>query len=71
LGAFNLDDELTSKAVARATQKKRTPVLVEVSQEEVDDLGLDIRDLVDNFKNNYILEIYINFRPQSECRKRH
>jgi fructose-bisphosphate aldolase, class II len=60
-GAFNLDDEQTLKAVARAAQKKQAPVLVEVSQGEVNDLGLDnVRDLVDNFKEEYGLEIYVN-----------
>ena len=60
-GAFNLDDEATLKAVARAAQKKQAPVLVEVSQGEVDDLGLDnVRDMVDNFKDDYALEIYVN-----------
>ncbi|HTT90961.1 MAG TPA: class II fructose-bisphosphate aldolase [Acidimicrobiales bacterium] len=60
-GAFNLDDEQTLKAVARAAHKKQAPVLVEVSQGEVDDLGLDnVRDMVDNFKNDYGLEMYVN-----------
>lgn len=60
-GAFNLDDEATLKAVARAALKKRAPLLVEVSQGEVDDIGLDnVRDLVDNFKRDYGLEMYIN-----------
>jgi fructose-bisphosphate aldolase, class II len=60
-GAFNLDDEQTLKAVARAAQKKQAPVLVEVSQGEVNDLGLDnVRDLVDNFKQEYAIEIYVN-----------
>lgn len=60
-GAFNLDDEATLKAVARAAQKKQAPVLVEVSQGEVDDIGLDnVRDLVDNFKAEYNLKIFVN-----------
>lgn len=60
-GAFNLDDEATLKAVAEAAQKLQAPVLVEVSQGEVNDLGLDnVRDLVDNFKRAYGVEIYIN-----------
>ena len=60
-GAFNLDDEATLKAVAQAAAKKQAPVLVEVSQGEVDDIGLDnVRDLVDNFKAQYGVEIYIN-----------
>lgn len=60
-GAFNLDDEATLKAVVQAAARKQAPVLVEVSQGEVDDLGLDnIRDMVDNFKTQYGVEIYIN-----------
>lgn len=72
-GAFNLDDEETLKAVCRAAAKKHAPVLVEVSHGEVDDLGLDnIRDLVDNFKFEYGVEIYINLdhSPSVEAAKR-
>lgn len=60
-GAFNLDDEATLKAVVMAAKAKHAPVLVEVSQGEVDDIGIDnVRDLVDNFKYTYGVEIYIN-----------
>lgn len=60
-GAFNLDDEATLKAVAQAAANKKAPVLVEVSQGEVDDIGLqNVRDLVDNFKAQYGVEIYVN-----------
>ncbi len=60
-GAFNLDDEATLKAVVLAAAAKNAPVLVEVSQGEVDDIGLEnVRDLVDNFKKQYGVEIYIN-----------
>ena len=60
-GAFNLDDEATLRAVVQAARKKQAPVLVEVSQGEVDDIGLDnVRDLVDNFKRAYGVEIYVN-----------
>ena len=60
-GAFNLDDEATLKAVVQAAAKKQAPVLVEVSQGEVDDIGLyNVRDMVDNFKAQYGVEIYIN-----------
>lgn len=60
-GAFNLDDEATLRAVIQAALKKHAPVLVEVSQGEVDDIGLDnVRDLVDNFKADYGVEVYIN-----------
>jgi fructose-bisphosphate aldolase, class II len=60
-GAFNLDDEATLKAVVQAAVKKQAPVLVEVSQGEVDDIGLNnVRDMVDNFKAQYGVEVYIN-----------
>lgn len=72
-GAFNLDDEATLKAVCQAAGKKQAPVLVEVSQGEVDDIGLDnVRDLVDNFKYTYNVEIYINLdhSPSVDSAKR-
>jgi len=71
-GAFNLDDEATLKAVVQAAVKKQAPVLVEVSQGEVDDIGLDnVRDLVDNFKDQYGVELYINLdhSPSIEAAK--
>ncbi len=61
VGAFNLDNQDVLKAVVRAAVAKNSPVLVEVSQGEVDSLGLDnIRDMVDNYKQELGLEIYIN-----------
>lgn len=61
VGAFNLDNQETLIAVARAAQKKNAPVLVEVSKGEVDALGLDnVRDMVDNYKAQYGIEMYIN-----------
>ena len=72
-GAFNLDDQATLKAVVQAAVSKRAPVLVEVSQGEVDDLGLyNVRDLVDNYKREYRVEMYINLdhSPSVEAAKR-
>lgn len=61
LGAFNLDNQETLKAVTLAAKAKNAPVLVEVSKGEVDALGLDnVRDLVDNYKVDYGVEMYIN-----------
>ncbi len=71
-GAFNLDDEATLKAVVQAAVAKQAPVLVEVSQGEVDDIGLDnVRDMVDNFKRQYGAEIYVNLdhTPSVEAAK--
>jgi fructose-bisphosphate aldolase class II len=61
LGAFNLDNQETLRAVTQAAKAKNAPVLVEVSKGEVDSLGLDnVRDLVDNYKADYGVEMYIN-----------
>ena len=61
LGAFNLDNQETLIAVARAAASKKAPVLVEVSKGEVDAMGLDnIRDMVENYKRQYSLEMYVN-----------
>lgn len=61
VGAFNIDNQETLIAVARAAQKLKSPVLVEVSHGEVEAIGLDnIRDLVDNYKVEYGVEMYIN-----------
>lgn len=61
IGAFNLDNQETLVAVARAAISRKSPVLVEVSKGEADALGLDnVRDLVDNYKADYGIEMYIN-----------
>lgn len=61
LGAFNLDNQETLRAVAQAAAKKNAPVLVEVSKNEVEALGIDnIRDMVDNYKRQFAVEMYIN-----------
>src|SRR5437868_7329863 len=61
LGAFNLDNQETLKAVVGAAKAKNAPVLVEVSKGEADALGLDnVRDMVDNYKADYGVEMYIN-----------
>ncbi len=61
VGAFNIDNQETLIAVSRAAQKLNSPVLVEVSDGEVKAMGLEnIRDLVDNYKNEYGIEMYLN-----------
>ncbi len=61
VGAFNLDNQETLIAVARAAKEKRAPVMVELSKGEVDALGLEnIRDMVENYKAQYGIEMYIN-----------
>ncbi|MGB4761959.1 MAG: class II fructose-bisphosphate aldolase [Candidatus Saccharimonas sp.] len=73
VGAFNIDNQETLIAICRAAQKLNSPVLVEVSQGEVEALGLEnIRDLVDNYRAEYGIEIYINLdhSPTVEACKR-
>lgn len=61
VGAFNVDNQETLIAIARAAQKLNAPVLVEVSQGEVEAMGIDnVRDLVDNYKAEYGIEMYLN-----------
>lgn len=61
VGAFNIDNQETLIAICRAAQKMQAPVLVEVSDGEVKALGLEnIRDMVDNYKAEYGIEMYIN-----------
>lgn len=61
VGAFNIDNQETLIAVARAAQKLQSPVLVEVSHGEVQAMGVEnIRDMVDNYRAEYGVEMYIN-----------
>ncbi len=61
VGAFNLDNQETLIAVVRAAKKMNSPVLVEVSQGEVDALGIaNVRSMVDNYKKQYGVEMYVN-----------
>lgn len=61
VGAFNIDNQETLIAIARAAQKLNSPVLVEVSDGEVKAMGLEnIRDMVDNYRAEYGIEMYLN-----------
>lgn len=61
IGAFNLDNQETLKAVAMAAANKKAPVMVEVSQGEVEALGIEnVRDMVDNYKEEFGVEMYVN-----------
>lgn len=73
VGAFNIDNQETLIAVARAAQKLQSPVLVEVSDGEVKAMGLEnVRDMVDNYKREYGIEMYLNLdhAPTVESCKR-
>ncbi len=73
VGAFNIDNQETLIAVCQAAQNKKAPVLVEVSDGEVKAIGLDnIRDMVDNYRVQYGVEVFINLdhSPSVEAAKR-
>lgn len=73
VGAFNIDNQETLIAVARAAQKLQAPVLVEVSDGEVRAMGLEnVRDMVDNYRAEYNIEMYLNLdhAPTVESCKR-
>ena len=73
VGAFNIDNQDTIIAVMEAAQKTNSPILVEVTHDEVNAIGLDnIRDLIDNYKRQYGVEVYVNLdhSPTVEDAKR-
>src|SRR6266536_1961759 len=73
VGAFNIDNQETLIAVCRAAQAHSSPVLVEVSDGEVKAMGIEnIRDMVDNYRMEYGVEMYINLdhSPSVDAAKR-
>jgi len=61
VGAFNIDNQETLIAIARAAQATNSPVLVELSAGEVEAMGLEnVRDMVDNYIKEYRIEMYLN-----------
>lgn len=73
VGAFNLDNQDILRSVVSAAQKKNSPVMVEVTEGQVADIGYEnVRDMVDNYKHEYGIEIYINLdhSPTVEAAKR-
>ena len=73
VGAFNIDNQDTIIAVMEAAQKTNSPILVEVTHDEVNAMGLDnIRDLINNYKRQYGVEVYVNLdhSPTVEDAKR-
>src|SRR6201995_2592303 len=72
VGAFNVDNQETLLAIVRAAQAKQSPVLVEVSHDEVSMIGLaNIRSMVDNYRAEYGVEMYVNLdhSPSVEAAK--
>jgi fructose-bisphosphate aldolase, class II len=72
VGAFNVDNQETLLAIVRAAQAKEAPVLAEVSHDEVSMIGLaNVRSMVDNYRADYGVEIYVNLdhSPSVEAAK--
>lgn len=72
VGAFNIDNQETLIAVARAAKAMDAPVLVSLSQAEVDAIGLEnARGLVNNYRAEYGVEMYLNLdhAPSVEAAK--
>ena len=61
VGAFNIDNQETLIAICNAAKKTNSPVLVELSDGEAKSIGLsNIRDMVNNYKKEMGLEMFIN-----------
>lgn len=72
VGAFNVDNQETLIAICRAAKARHSPVMVELTEGEAKDMGIDnVRDMVDNYKTEYGIEIYINLdhSPSVEAAK--
>lgn len=72
LGAFNIDNQETLIAICKATKAQNAPALVELSDSEVNAMGLkNVRDMVDNYKSEYGIELYLNLdhSPSVEAAK--
>jgi fructose-bisphosphate aldolase, class II len=72
VGAFNVDNQETLLAIVRAAEAARSPVLVELSHGEAEVIGLaNMRSLVDNYRREHGVEMYINLdhSPHVEAAK--
>ncbi len=73
VGAFNVDNQETLVAISEAAKAKNSPVMVEITHGEVQQIGLEImRNMVDQYKAQYGVEMYINLdhSPSVEAAKR-
>lgn len=73
VGAFNVDNQETLIAIVEAAAAKDSPVMVEVSHGEVQQIGAEnLRDMVDNYIEETGAEIFINLdhSPSVEAAKR-
>lgn len=72
VGAFNIDNQETLISVAKALHKLNAPAIISLSQAEIDAIGIDnARDMVDNYVQEYGVEMYLNLdhSPSVEAAK--
>lgn len=61
VGAFNIDSQDILISVIKAAAKLNAPVIINLSESELEAIGLEnARDLVDNYKEEYKVEAYLN-----------
>lgn len=61
VGAFNIDSQDILISVIKAASKLKAPVIINLSASEAESIGLEnARDLVDNYKEEYGVEAYLN-----------
>jgi fructose-bisphosphate aldolase class II len=72
VGAFNVDNQETLLSIVRAAKAMSAPVLAELSHAEAELIGLaNLRSLVDNYRAEHEVEIYLNLdhSPSVEAAK--
>jgi fructose-bisphosphate aldolase, class II len=61
IGAFNIDSQDILISVIKAAARLKAPVIINLSESELESIGLEnARDLVDNYKEEYGVEAYLN-----------
>jgi fructose-bisphosphate aldolase, class II len=61
VGAFNIDSQDILISVLKAAKELKAPVIINLSESEAEEIGLEnARDLVDNYKEEYKIEAYLN-----------
>lgn len=61
VGAFNIDSQDILISVIKAAAELKAPVIINLSEAEAEAIGIEnARDLVDNYKEEYGVEAYLN-----------
>jgi len=61
VGAFNIDSQDILVSILKAAKELNAPVIINLSESEAEEIGLEnARDLVDNYKEEFKVEAYLN-----------